>query len=326
MIKGTIDRHYNGVWERNEIMDQPARINPRKLHGLFNILGITLIFVVLLSFGLEYAYPYLYQHFESYLIGYDRVFIQTVYEIASKIIAFFIPFFCCRKFLEVTGRDLYRRTYLSPFLQLTFASQAISIYLFFTFVVNGIIFTIYPESMHNAQLHPAIQGSNPGLSVLYLFYFIVVIPFLEEYAFRGVILRCTSWVGGPFGLVVSAILYMSFYIGQSSMLVTLMLGGYLSLIAMMHRSIWPSFVAHVAVNLMIVLSIFLPAQFGWIFGLIAALAYGISVYSLMKYRKNRLVLKQELKMNRIWRYFITSWVMLLAIIILILRAVYYIIM
>lgn len=110
------------------------------------------------------------------------------------------------------------------------------------------------------------------------------------------------------------------------MLVTLMLGGYLSLIAMMHRSIWPSFVAHVAVNLMIVLSIFLPAQFGWIFGLIAALAYGISVYSLMKYRKNRLVLKQELKMNRIWRYFITSWVMLLAIIILILRAVYYIIM
>jgi len=307
-------------------MEQPARINPRKLHGLFNILGATLIFVVLLSFGLEYAYPYLFQYFESYLVGYDRVFIQTMYEIASKVIAFFVPFFFCRRLLEVTTRDLYRRTYLSPFHQLVFASQAISIYLFFTFVMNSIVFAIYPEAMQTVELHPALQNGNLALNALYLFYFIIVIPFLDEYAFRGVILRCTSWVGGSFGLVISAIFYMLFYIGQSNMLVSFMLGAYLSLIAMMHRSIWPSFVAHIAVNLTIVLSIFLPAQFGWIFGLIAVMAYGISVYALMIYRKNRLVLKQELSMKRIWRYFITSWIMLLAIVVLILRAVYYIIM
>ncbi len=306
-------------------MEQSEKIIRKKLRNQFNLIGLGLLIMGTLIFGLQMENKLLLEKLDAFFQTLNPLAISLGLEIAEKFIVCLAPFLLVRLLLKIRFKELFSIARLNLSALISWACGGIAFYLFLTFLFSSVAYALNPNLLLSETIHPVFHSSEPWLIVLYLFYFLVLVPFLEEYVFRGVILRCTSWAGGTFGMISSSLLYMLVYWDQGYPLVILFLGMYLSLQAMVYRSIWPSFITHFAINAMIVIGLLLPIQYSWIFGVLTVAAYAVSMYALSVNRNKKLLWHHSVAAGTAWRSFFTSWLLILAIILLIFRWVYYII-
>lgn len=305
-------------------MEKPNRITDKDLKKQFNILGLAFILMTGFFIAAYLGYEAILSNNPALIEGYNRVAIDAAAEALIISLAVLLPFFAARKLLKIQLKDVMGPVRIRLSSILSSASMGIALYLFFTFITNSIYYSFNPAMESITALNPAFTSNEWLVQVLYSLYFILILPFVEEYGFRGIVLRCTSSVGGLFGMLSSSFLYALCFLGQGNILVYFITGIFLSILSMVYHSIWPAYFVHLAINLIIVFGIFVPAELSWLLGIITVIVYAVSIYALFHSSAKKLVLKQSIPMKMAWKCFFTSWLMFFAIILLIFLGVYYI--
>lgn len=307
-------------------MEQPNKLlTTKKIRLSFNCIGLA--FMIMISLWLASAYLYYYglENYGFYLHGYDMSTINAMIGIFVKTFSLFIPFFLIRFLLKIDFKDIFKRTGHSLRGYISFFCLGIAIYLFLTFLSTTLYTVFHVNWIQGNPVDNGFQTGNLFIKGLYLVYFIIIVPVLEEYVFRGIILRTVSKLGGLFGLICSSLLYAVYCFGRSEFILVLGVGFFLSMLSMIYQSIWPSVIAHIGINVVILYSLFVPSEFSWFLGIIAVIVYALTLYGIYRNRSRRLVWKTSVPSRVAWGCFACSPLLLLSIVILILRGIYTII-
>lgn len=307
-------------------MEQPNNVlTTKKIRLSFN--GIGLAFIMMIAFWVLSAYLYDYglENYGFYLHGYDMYTINAMIRIVVKTLSLFFPFFLMRFLLKINFNALFRRTSHSFRGYISFFCSGIAVYLFLNFI-SFTLYTVFHVNWLQGNLADStFFETNFFVKGLYLFYFMILVPLVEEYVFRGIILRTVSRLGGVFGLICSSLLYAAYCFGRSDLILALGVGFFLSLLSMIYQSIYPSIIAHIGINAIILYSLFVPSEFTWILGIIAVIVYAFTLYGIYRNRSRRLVWKTNVPSRVAWGCFACSPLLVLSVALLILRGIYTII-
>lgn len=299
-------------------------LTPQDLRKQFNSLGLCLILAVVIAFGLQFGITFAESIFIQNMSQFNRVAINMIYEILIAVILFFVPFLVLQKTVKIKFNELIKPFSWKISAVISQIAMGIAIYLFLTFITNSVYYTLNFAMVSVTNIHPAFLESNIFINISYVIYFVLFLPLIEEYIFRGIILRMLSYVGATFGMIATSIIFALCFFGQTSVIVNFGISLFLCLITMMHQTIWPSYIVRIAIQCTIVAGVYLPMHLGWLFGVIAVIVYTISIYAAYLYRNRKIVLNQSVPIKEAWTCFFTSWVLDFAIILLIFLGVYYI--
>lgn len=151
--------------------------------------------------------------------------------------------------------------------------------------------------------------SDPVGSVLLLSYVCLIGPVLEEFIFRGVVLKLLQKQGVSFAVIFSAALFALFHQNVAQFFLPFVLGIMLALITVRSGSILPAILAHILNNtLAMVLDAVLPLDnmlFYWIgyiiyaiimlgLGAIFLILYGDDLKPILKWRSPGMKLSKQL--------------------------------
>jgi len=93
--------------------------------------------------------------------------------------------------------------------------------------------------------------------VLMIFYAIIIGPLVEEVIFRGVLLPClTNKINIYFGVIVSTLIWSLLHFQLNVIIFTFIFGIILSYQYISSKSLWPSYLTHVAKNSLAVIAIY----------------------------------------------------------------------
>ena len=84
--------------------------------------------------------------------------------------------------------------------------------------------------------------------IFYVISFIVITPILEEYAFRGVLLKCLSKYGKYFAVIASSLIYALAHGSFVEMIPSFFMGLILSKKVLYYKSIKPTVIMHILFN------------------------------------------------------------------------------
>lgn len=150
------------------------------------------------------------------------------------------------------------------------ASKATSVALVAALLVGTRLFSLAygasaqalgAEPPSGAAAFDAVFGPGGAGFALAALMAVVIGPFAEELAFRGVLLRATGdeWGMWP-GIVISALLFAGYHFNAWTFLPMLVLGVALGWLAWSRRSIWPAIWLHALYNLVPVASAYWLAR------------------------------------------------------------------
>lgn len=300
-------------------------LTTKKIRLNFN--GIGLAFIIMIAFWIASAYLYDYglENYGFYLQDYDMATVNTAIGVAVKTLSLFLPFFFLGLLLKIQFKEVFRPTGHSLRGYFSFFCLGIAVYLFLTFFSTTFYMVFHVNWLQGNLADQAFQTGNLFVKGLDIFYFMILVPVVEEFVFRGVILKTVSKLGGIFGLVCSSLLYAVYGFGRSDLILVLGVGIFLSLLAMVYQSIFPSIVAHIGINAILLYSLFIPNGYTWILGIIAVIVYAFTLYGIYRNRSRRLVWKTNVPNRVAWKCFVCSPLLLLSIVALILRGIYTII-
>lgn len=128
----------------------------------------------------------------------------------------------------------------------------------------------------------------------YIATFIFISPFLEEYAFRGVLLHSLGRYGKSFALYASAICFALAHGSFSEFLPSLVMGIILGKQSLRYKSYFPGLLLHICFNLFLYLLFIVPEGLGFYISLLLCLVYVIAFflvltrqYEVIRIRKGR---------------------------------------
>lgn len=162
----------------------------------------------------------------------------------------------------------------------------------------------------------SLDWSQPTGSILMLLYICIIGPILEEFCFRGVILKLLQRHGTSFAVLFSAVLFALFHMNLVQFCVPVLLGIFLALLTIRSGSLLPAILAHIVNNTMaMVLDMVLPADqpilywtgyiiYAVIFlGVLAvfAILHGLGMVEILRWRSPLMKLRTQL------RFAFTHW-------------------
>ncbi len=304
-------------------MEQTNIMNKSSLMRHMNAVGIALLVCAALMFSSDIAYGWFVQSYSKVLDVYTVDSIVMAFDMATTAIAYLVPFYILSLLLKVRSVSMLNFRSCSLKTVIAYSSMLIALYLLFEFISNSLVLQVTGNELLYT-LDVLFQHSNVMIQVVYSIYFILLAPFFEEFAFRGVILNITNRVGGIFGMFATSILYSLFVMGDVNFIVFFVMSLFLSLIAMMYQSIIPGYLMRVILNSFIVFSIYVPAEYGWLVGLLVVVIYVVALVHLYKTKSKHIIFNESLPLTEAWIAFFKSWILIVVTIILVFRGIYFI--
>ena len=249
------------------------------------------LFVLIIPFFLHY-----YMVATNSSILDDKIF----YDGLSFIIIIFgtlIPFFIMRKAFKVPLKKINRNfnfSFTELFVQ-TIVFFTICIAL--TYVSNILFAYLGMEGKLISSIGFSYDEANLE-NALYVLMLIVATPIVEEYAFRGVLLKVLSKYGKNFGLYASAVIFALAHLSFVEMIPAFIMGIELGKTSLRYRSIRPTIFIHMLFNGLIYALCVIPASITkyMAYGLVAIVV--IAVYLILSGRYERIRI-QKLRSNRV---------------------------
>ena len=290
------------------------KVSRKTAKKYFSSIGVFLILYALGVLVLPY-FLLAYLNMSGSIIVSDPILYFGVYFL---IILFgtMIPFFMMRKFVKMPLKKFNRNTdisFVDIFVQTT---VFFTVCLILTYVSN----VIFSYLGLGDKLISAIGFSFDEAyldNALYVFMLIVVTPFIEEYAFRGVLLNALGKYGKLFGLIASSLLFALAHVNFAEMIPAFAMGYFLGGTSLRYKSVQPAIVIHILFNLFIYALCVLPSNVAQYmsYGLVAIFLLAIFFVISGKYQRVKI---QTLKSSRVTNFlFYSRWSILIAILLMI---------
>ena len=210
----------------------------------FNFVALTLLLYALLIAYL----PFMLLQYANVTVGthptLNDISIRIAYLYIIVIFGTFIPFFILMKHERFRFRDIWAECnfgFKDIFTNAVVFTAVGTLMIFVSSIINNYF------HIGNSLIIPIGLPHSPAMlkEPLYLFLCIVATPILEEFAFRGVLLKGLGRFGYYFAMIASSVIFGVFHGAYSEMLPAFVLGIFLSQIVLRYRSIQPAVIVHI---------------------------------------------------------------------------------
>ena len=165
------------------------------------------------------------------------------------------------------------------------------------------------------MVQPSLYLHEP----LFIFLFIGVTPLIEEFVFRGVLLRDLGRYGNRFGILIVAILYALAHTSMTELIPAFLLSISFSLLTLHYHSILPGLTVHITINALFLGSTFIPERYSWVIVAAIGLMYLCSVYLLITRKNQQIYVSRQRNLRYTLRIFLTTPSVILAIVLMVLQ-------
>lgn len=163
--------------------------------------------------------------------------------------------------------------------------------------------------------------ANYRFNPLYIFLFVIVSPILEEFAFRGVLLRSLGRYGNRFALWATALFYALSHATFAEMFPAFVMSLFLTKMTLRYRSIQPTILVHIFFNAVLYGFTCIPAQYYVVMALILFLLYFLTIIFLFTKRYRYVKIKRQNQSQVIWYMFLTRPSVIISILLVILHSI-----
>ena len=202
-------------------------------------------------------------------------------------------------------------------------------YLTETILITSVVFigifvssmVLNPLGFTDAFVAPIgmVQPTHYLHEPLFVFLFVGVTPLIEEFVFRGVLLRDLGRYGNRFGILAVAILYALMHTSLPELIPAFLLSFCFSLLTLRYHSILPGLSIHITVNALFLGSTFLPEKYSWVILAAVGFMYLCSVYIMLAHKYKRVYVGRQRNLGYTLRLFLTTPSVFLAVVLMILQ-------
>lgn len=227
-----------------------------------------------------------------------------IFLIGCKLLNIKIPsLFMTEKF---NGKTAVRYAIIGIFLQITagFIASVIS-----SVIENGFGITPYEADFD-------MDPSDVKMIMITVLYTCIIAPVTEELLFRGFLLKAYSKASQRVGIFATAFLFAIFHGNLSQGILAFIVGIFLATIVVRHNSLVPSIIVHMSINTYAMINSFIymymnEGNADVITGIAALVilfvGLGVFLYSLIKFRSERLPKNTFAQRKRGLRLVFSSW-------------------
>lgn len=220
------------------------RVSANYAKNEFKFVGLVLLLYMLCVAYLPFALTQYANITISAHPNLNNIFLRIAYIYFFVIIGTFVPFFILMKHSKIKIKEIFAKCSFSfmDIITNTIVFTAIGTTLIFmTSIINN-----YVPFGVGLMIPIGVPSSAEFIKEpLYLFLCIVATPIIEEFAFRGVLLKSLGRFGYYFAMVASSLIFAVFHGSFSQMLPAFALGIFLSQITLRYRSVQPAIVIHI---------------------------------------------------------------------------------
>lgn len=301
-------------------MVRKRKVSLKSCKKEFSSVGLTMFLYVLLVLVLPMVFQMYYtiKH-PSAMIDPNTKNIMGYLTYIIIIVGTLIPFTLLLKISRVKVTEFCRKSNVSWFDFLV----SFICYIAFGTALFFVISTI------NNYFHLGTITINPiGLtsdsfytnSIIMIILYIFALPFVEEFAFRGVLLRVLGRYGNHFALITVSLFYALMHTTVSEAIISFALSYFLIKMTLKYRSIQPVILMQIGLNgLLFVINHLITYQF--IVTVIIAVIYVLSIFFLIIRRFKMVKLKRSSN-HLIARIFYTRLSVIITIVFLIMLLAY----
>lgn len=156
---------------------------------------------------------------------------------------------------------------------------------------------------------------------LYVFMLIVVTPIIEEYAFRGVLLKALGKYGKLFGLLVSSMFFALAHLNFAEMIPAFAMGYFLGTTTLRYKSIVPTTIIHILFNLFIYGLCVLPSAFSKYMAYGLVVVFVLAIFFVLSGKYQRVQIQTLRNSKKTSELFFTRWSVFVSILLMILSTV-----
>ncbi|MBR5290051.1 MAG: CPBP family intramembrane metalloprotease [Erysipelotrichaceae bacterium] len=284
----------------------------RHMHFQFNLIGFAFLCLCAIGAAGHFFKDAIWVQYRDVIDIFAYGFIDNLYQIATKLIQSFVPFFLISLILKIKNHQIWSKAKIKPLNQFALIFLGLAVYLILSAATSGLITLATSKNVGVASVPSSLVSNFLEVQWTYLFYVILLCPLAEEYIYRGVVLQCFARYGNRFAIVASSFLFALSFGRLQTALPGFFLGMFLAVIALYYQSIRPVLWIRMGVAILSVAEMLIPLSQVWIFGIICLVSYGISLIFLFINRYNRLVLKSDTDEMLSAKMFCTSALLVLA--------------
>ena len=294
------------------------KVSIRYVKNQFNFIGLTLmlytLFVLYLPlFITEYLYA-LPSDSPLKVFTQDNLLIGLLYIVV--IFGTWIPFLILRlsgkiKLNEFLGKCtikfkdffVYTIVFLAGSLFAMFITSVLGNYLPIGSSIVTAIGVAIPQSLY----------FNPIFIILYT----IAVPLMEEYAFRGVLLRSLGRYGNKFALVIVSVLYGLLHGSIASAIIAYFMSTMLVRITLKYRSIQPAIIMHIIFNSLLYVFEVIPTNYYMVTTVIILVIYALALGFAISGKFKNIRVRNKYKQSIIWKLFFTNVLILLSFVLVV---------
>lgn len=143
--------------------------------------------------------------------------------------------------------------------------------------------------------------------ILYVLMFVVISPLLEEFAFRGVLLKTLSKYGKYFALYASALIFSLAHGSFMEFIPSYIMGVLLGKIALRYKTIKPTIWIHILFNLILYVSFLIPEKLSLYIAGFYALIFVSSIVLYFTHVYRPITVKKSNSNSKVTIMFITTF-------------------
>ncbi len=159
--------------------------------------------------------------------------------------------------------------------------------------------------------------TNYLFNPLYIFLYVIVSPLLEEFAFRGVLLRAMGRYGNRFALWAIALFYALSHVSFSEMLPSFVMSLFLTKVTLRYHSIQPAIIIHIIFNAVIYGMSIIPIQYYVVVAIILFVLYFLAIVFVFTKMYRYVRISRHNHAQAIWKAFLTRPSIIAALILII---------
>ncbi len=241
----------------------------------YSITGCTLLFVFQLLLALFVPRP-------------EGELTSTVLEMLLYCISIIIPFAIVSRLFSARLKHNFKNTYYrfapkKPFLYVIGAIGA-------GYIINLTISLLFPDFVNAFSVEPSPLPETTAGIVLYFVFYSVFPAFIEEWAFRGVILKNLLPYGKDGAILISSLLFGIVHVDPPRVIFASVFGALLAICYEYTHNLILPIVIHFLNNAISVIVQFSQNNTAalMVFGLFIYSVIGIAIYAIVYYSKNGL--------------------------------------
>lgn len=296
---------------------KPRVITRKEAKKQVNRFGISLVIYIFLNLLLWYGIGFLRNRYAGFFGNFDPDLIIMVFFIVLNLLAGYVFFRFSAAALDLNIKDYLRKPKISPQRMVMLIACGIAVTYLFTAVGSFFRFLLLPASNQFEFVGHFTTRLNIIKNIVYFILFVLIKPWVEEYAFRGVIQRQLGHYNRYFGVLASSFLYALAQPSLTDAVLAFFSGWYLALITYRYHSIIPARRIHMAVALFTWFIAVLPDRFVIIPTVLIAAAYLIAGYTLIGQKIDFHITRSGAMNPKLWKTVLTSFTVIISILLFI---------